>query len=171
VKETLTKIASEDKAAARRELRYQKLGITIYRWQIKLQKADRTMQRAVRMLAKLERQRLRMQKPPRPPKQANEARNAKIDHDIASCLEALTGVPETPADTMPPIPTFLQRKKDGEMRDKVAADAIRQEQADRKRAKSMARIETLKAKKSGAAKRMPLEGKAALAAISAAPQK
>jgi hypothetical protein len=152
----------EAKSAARRELRYQKLCIAIHRWQIKLEKADKTMQRAVRMLGKMERQRLRMQKPTRPPKQA---RNAKIDHDIASCLEALTGVQETPADTMPPIPTFLQRKKEGEAKDKAAADAIRHDQAELKRAKSLARVAKLKAKKSGEAKRMPLEGRAALAAI------
>ena len=63
------------------------------------------------------------------------------------------------------IPDFLQRKKDGEMRDKIAADAIRAEQDERKRNKARVRIDTMKAKQSGASKRMPLQGKDALRAI------
>jgi hypothetical protein len=63
------------------------------------------------------------------------------------------------------IPTFLQRQKDAEARDRAAADAIRSEQEERKRNKARIRIDEMKAKQSGAAKRMPLQGKEALKAI------
>lgn len=63
------------------------------------------------------------------------------------------------------IPGFLRRNKEADKKDAEAAAAIRQEQADRKKAKARGRIEKLKAKQRGDLKRMPLEGKAALAAI------
>jgi hypothetical protein len=63
------------------------------------------------------------------------------------------------------IPTFLQRQKDAEARDKAAADAIRAEQDERKRNKTRVRIEEMKAKQSGVTKRMPLQGREALKAI------
>jgi len=63
------------------------------------------------------------------------------------------------------IPTFLQRQQDAETRDKAAAEAIRAEQAERKRNKTRVRIEEMKAKQSGATKHMPLQGKDALKAI------
>jgi hypothetical protein len=50
-------------------------------------------------------------------------------------------------------------------RDKAAADAIRAEQDERKRNKARVRIEEMKAKRSGATKQMPLQGKEALKAI------
>lgn len=43
----------------RQVARYEKLCVTIERWQRRLDKADRTVQRAVRMITKLERQRKR----------------------------------------------------------------------------------------------------------------
>ena len=64
-----------------------------------------------------------------------------------------------------PIPDFLRREAEGRHRDQIAADTIRKEQAERKKLKAHNRIAEMKAKKSGATKRMPLEGKAALAAI------
>ena len=63
------------------------------------------------------------------------------------------------------IPTLLQRQKDAEARDRAAADAIRSEQQERKRNKARIRIDEMKAKQSGATKRMPLQGKEALKAI------
>jgi hypothetical protein len=75
----------------------------------------------------------------------------------------------TPAETQPEaepdIPTFLDRRKQGEQRDAEARAKIQAEQEERKRAKASARIEKMKRKRSGAAARMPLSGKAALAAI------
>src|SRR5262249_11222588 len=56
--------------------------------------------------------------------------------------------PERAADNLG-IPTFLQRQKDAEARDKAAADAIRAEQEEHKRNKARVRIEDMKAKQSG----------------------
>jgi hypothetical protein len=58
------------------------------------------------------------------------------------------------------IPSFLQRKK----LDPVAAE-IKAEQEATKKAKAKGRIEKMKAKQRGDLKKMPLSGKAALAAI------
>lgn len=63
------------------------------------------------------------------------------------------------------IPTFLRRKKEGERKDAEAKAQIAAEQAERKRAKTRGRIETMKAKQRGDTKRMPLTGKEALEAI------
>jgi hypothetical protein len=71
---------------------------------------------------------------------------------------------ETAADDLG-IPTFLQRQKAAETCDRAAAEAIRAEQEERKRNKARVRIEEMKAKQSGATKRMPLQDKEALKAI------
>ena len=57
-----------------------------------------------------------------------------------------------------------QQITSAEKKDAEARAAIQQEQADRKKAKAQVRIEKLKAKQRGDTKRMPLTGKAALAA-------
>jgi hypothetical protein len=57
------------------------------------------------------------------------------------------------------IPSFLRRSPD------PVAEAIKVEQAETKRLKAKGRIAKMKAKQSGETKRMPLSGKAALAAI------
>lgn len=66
------------------------------------------------------------------------------------------------------IPDFLRRAGNiGKMTpaDLAAMAAIDAEQKERKRTKSTNRIATMKAKQSGETRRMPLEGRAALAAI------
>jgi hypothetical protein len=57
------------------------------------------------------------------------------------------------------IPSWLQRTPD------PAAEQLKQEQAELKKAKARARIETMKAKQRGDLKRMPLSGRDALKAI------
>ena len=58
------------------------------------------------------------------------------------------------------MPDFLRRSKPDAVGQQIAAEI-----AERKKAKSRGRIATMKAKKSGETKRMPLEGKDALKAI------
>ena len=62
------------------------------------------------------------------------------------------------------IPGFLRRQGPSDA-DKAAADTIKAEQAATKKAKAQGRIATMKAKKSGETRKMPLTGKAALALI------
>jgi hypothetical protein len=80
-------------------------------------------------------------------------------------------VPAHPTGTLPPvnvarddlgIPDFLRRQTDADV---AAAEAIKAEQAATKKAKAQGRIATMKAKKSGETRKMPLTGKAALALI------
>ena len=69
------------------------------------------------------------------------------------------------------IPDFLKRmgsigeKTPGDLRDAEARAEIEREQAGRKARKAKARIEKMKAKQAGDLKKMPLTGKAALAAL------
>ena len=62
------------------------------------------------------------------------------------------------------IPGFLRRQGPSPA-DVAAAEALKAEQAELKTAKARGRIATMKAKKSGDTKKMPLTGKAALALI------
>jgi hypothetical protein len=73
--------------------------------------------------------------------------------------QAAAPVP-APASVDDDMPDFLRRSKPD-----AVGEAIAAEQEARRKAKAHGRIATLKAKKSGATKQMPLEGKAALAAI------
>lgn len=63
------------------------------------------------------------------------------------------------------IPDFLQRKAEGDRKDAEAKAQILAEQAAGKRKKSLARVGKILADKSGESRKMPLTGKAALAAI------
>jgi hypothetical protein len=70
-----------------------------------------------------------------------------------------------PSSNQPPkddlgIPDFLRRSKPDPV-----AEQIKQEQAETKKIKAAGRIAKMKAKKSGETKKMPLTGKAAIAAI------
>jgi predicted nucleic acid-binding Zn-ribbon protein len=62
------------------------------------------------------------------------------------------------------IPEFLRRGQAAQaaVDDAIAAEKIRAEQAATKKAKAQGRIATMKAKKSGETRKMPLTGKAAL---------
>jgi hypothetical protein len=81
--------------------------------------------------------------------------------------------PVTPADD--DIPAFLRRRSDGGLEatrqrsiDADAAERIKRDQAEAKRKKAQGRIATMRAKKSGETRKMPLTGRAALAAIRSA---
>ncbi len=99
--------------------------------------------------------------PPAPQPQAPVP--AAIDRDVADALTAAIGHPPiNPVKSVDDleVPDFLRRSKPD-----AVGEAIAAEQEARRKAKAHGRIATLKAKKSGATKAMPLEGKAALAAI------
>lgn len=127
----------------------------IKRWRTRLK-------RAMTMLDKLERQRRRIEKATfRLAKEKGES------YPIAMTLSRLPDVTVVEVVKDPPvaeidtsIPAFLARKK----LDPVAQQ-IEQEQQDTKRKKSAGRIAKMKAKQSGATRKMPLTGKAALEAI------
>jgi hypothetical protein len=120
----------------------------IKRWQSRLK-------RAVTMLGKLEKQRTRLLRAK--PVSVTPRVTLKAPVEIAPPVATpapLTAMPDTG------IPGFLQRKK----LDPVA-EQIAQEQKEIKRRKSAGRIATMKAKRAGDLSKMPLTGKAALAAI------
>lgn len=143
----------------KRKVTIEKIDEALARWQTRLKRAVNTIER-------LQRQRKRI-----------VAKETKAWNDLAIAPPGAKAVkprpvtepappmrsPEPPAATVPEIdtaiPAFLKRS------DMDAADQIRQEQADTKRRKAQGRIATMKAKKSGETRKMPLTGKAALAAI------
>jgi hypothetical protein len=119
---------------------------SITRWQSRLR-------RAANALAKLEKQRKRL---------AAKASLPKVTKpSLAETIMQVTIAPPKPVgeiDTS--IPAFLQRKKPDPVAEQIVA-----EQKDLKHRKAQGRIATMKAKKSGETRKMPLTGKAALAAI------
>lgn len=132
----------------------------IKRWRTRLK-------RAMTMLDKLEKQRKRLEakskvveQPPLAPPPRLVDTPETVMHQLAKEAKADPVIMRVMADDDLAIPTFLQRKKLD-----PAAEQIKSEQAETKKKKAQGRIAKLKAKQSGATKRMPLSGKAALEAI------
>ena len=126
----------------------EKVTANFSRWQSRLR-------RAANMVAKLEGQRKRLEKAASKPKAA-----PPISEAVAAPppVAPPVAVPAGEIDTT--IPAFLQRKKL-----EPAAAQIVAEQAEQKRLKAAGRAARKKAEKAGETKRMPLTGRAALAAI------
>lgn len=137
-----------------KKLTLEQVSAALARWQTR-------MRRAVRAIEKLERQRKRLEKA------ATNPKPMKIAAPVAPVQAPAPVPPPAPVQVVVPeidtsIPGFLQRKK----LDPVAQE-IADRQADTKRRKASGRIAKMKAKKSGELSKMPLTGKAALAAIRA----
>ena len=129
----------------------------ITRWQSRLR-------RAMRMLEKLEKQKKRIEKaatnPPKPkPRAPSLAETIMRELAAPDPTPVKMPQPKPVAEIDTSIPAFLQRKLD------PVAEQIKTEQAEIKKKKALGRIATMKAKKSGETRKMPLTGKAALAAI------
>jgi hypothetical protein len=92
-----------------------------------------------------------------PPAKAVRHPRLRLDPTEQELLDGLEKLAPKEIDTS--IPSFLRRSPD------PAAEAIRAEQAEARRLKATGRIAKLKAQKSGETRKMPLTGKAALAAI------
>ena len=120
--------------------------------------------RAANMIRKLEAAEKRLRAKIAERQKPKPAGKADFDDPLPDLDQLLAETEKETVDDLG-IPTFLQRQKAAEARDKAAAEAIRAEQEERKRNKARVRIEEMKAKQSGATKRMPLQGKEALKAI------
>jgi hypothetical protein len=120
------------------------------------------LKRAVNAIDKLERKKARIAKKPvkTTEKPVETPKAAKIPEKSTVGTEASVTPSQPAPDTK--IPDFLRR---GAEADKTAAAEITAEQAERKQAKARGRIAKLKADKAGERRKMPLSGKAALAAI------
>jgi len=125
------------------------------------------LRRAVTMIDKLERQQKRLVKAA-----ARPARGLPDEPAPEKPSPVSAPVPPAPVaqverveiDTA--IPDFLRRGMAAQKAvDQVIADQLRETQAATKLAKSRGRIATMKAKKSGETRKMPLTGKAAPAVI------
>jgi hypothetical protein len=134
-----------------RERRYKALLAKIARLTRERNKAIKTLVRAENALPRLER----------------AARRMEFPTVRAKAAAAPPAPPSAPiaSDEVPDLPSFLDRRLTGDERDELARREILAEQEGRKRNKARSRIEKLKAKKDGSARRMPLTGKAALEAI------
>jgi hypothetical protein len=125
----------------------EQIDASLARWQTRLK-------RAVNAIEKLGKQRKRVvSAASRPPK----VRPVATDSPPPAASPPAP-LPAQPLDTG--IPAFLQRRKLDPVAEQIMAD-----QAETKRLKARGRIAKMKAKQSGETKRMPLTGKAALAAI------
>jgi len=138
---------------AKKTMTLEHIDYSISRWKTRLK-------RAMTAIDKLEKQRKRILKA-----QADLAVAPPLAKAVERGLQAgVQPLPPAPRAPVPPktdddIPSFLRRSPD------PVAEAIKVEQAETKRLKAQGRIAKMKAKQSGETKRMPLTGKAALAAI------
>jgi hypothetical protein len=138
---------------------------SLTRWKTRLR-------RAMTMIDKLEKQRKRLVKAttvrasvPAHPTVDSETTLGALPPPVEVCdPPGTTQLKPVPAivevDTS--IPSFLRRTPD------PVAEQIKAEQAETKRKKAAGRIATMKAKKAGETRKMPLTGRAALAAIRSA---
>lgn len=136
--------------------------VALKRWRSRLK-------RAMTMIEKLERQRKRLEaksqsgvglpsaaRADHPKKLVPRQPAARPEPLAVTIMREIT---EPPKEIDTSIPSFLKRTPD------PVAEQIKAEQAETKRAKARGRIERMKAKQRGDLKKMPLTGKAALAAI------
>jgi hypothetical protein len=151
----IIKPKAKENVMAKKPKSIEHLDASIGRWKTRLK-------RAITMIDKLERQRKRLAKAvASPPATAVRPEPAPVvvkvtSHPVANPDNVkLTFEPVTDE-----IPAFLRRQSPDPV-----AEQIRTEIAETKRKKAAGRIAKMKAKKSGETKRMPLTGKAALAAI------
>lgn len=94
-----------------------------------------------------------------------EAKLKKLRKQVERLAKPVKPKAKSVATDEPAIPDFLRRTAEAKAKDAGAAEAIRRELAERKTAKARGRIAKMKAVQAGDTKRMPLTGKAALAAI------
>jgi hypothetical protein len=148
-----------------------------------IERLRRRLKRTINALDKAERKRKRLIRPAPMPKPTPEearldqlaaeyepAENVGTSDPQASLPVANVGTAGAQAAEDLTIPTFLIRDRAaeeaaGRERDRIAAEAIRQEQEERKKTRAQIRREENSAKQSGVTKRLPLQGKAALDAI------
>jgi len=127
------------------------------------------LKRAIGAIYRLERERKNLARAARPRGSIDLADpigtiGPAIRESIAD--QKVTGAPVTMIAVAAPegdgIPDFLDRRKAADKADAEAKAKIEADNAERKKAKALGRIATMKAKKSGDTKRMPLSGRAAL---------
>jgi hypothetical protein len=159
---------------AKKSMTLEHIDYSISRWKTRLK-------RAMTAIDKLEKQKKRLVKA-----SAKPARGSSDEMPVEKPKPVSAPVPETPVARVeridhdrdrgvvhrPPHPSEKQSFADeipGFLRRQAApspvAEAIREEQAETKRLKAQGRIAKMKAKQSGETRKMPLTGKAALAAI------
>ncbi len=126
----------------------EKINGSIERWQRRLNRAVGAIKRLDAKRKRLVRKRLTVTVPTASPAAAPVEAKPAVDTDL---------------------PAFLDRRSSKSAADQAAADQILAERAEHKRQKALGRKARQKAERAGATKRMPLEGKAALAAIRSEP--
>jgi len=140
---------------AKKTMTLEHIDYSISRWKTRLK-------RAMTAIDKLEKQRKRIVKA-----RADLAVAPPLAKAVERGLQAgVQPLPPAPRAPVPPkidddIPAFLRRQDNTS----PVADEIRAQRAEIKKAKARGRIATMKAKQSGETRKMPLTGKAALAAI------
>jgi hypothetical protein len=165
----------KDHSMTKRTMTLEHIDYSLSRWKTRLK-------RAMTAIDKLEKQRKRLVKastvrasvPAHPTVDSETTLGAvppsPIANSVVPCYKGVNcnwpacpapcdGRPGTERSIDTSIPSFLRRSPN------PVAEAIKVEQAETKRLKAQGRIAKMKAKQSGETRKMPLTGKAALAAI------
>lgn len=177
---------AEEVKQARREKRYQNLLTTIERTQRRLDKADKTARRLLRSLAKLEQQRRRLEKArrapapmpqsePEPEHPRVEARERAVANSL---VENVTEITELTSQggfgvNLDDIPDWMLRRLPQNAEPEAVKELVEREQEKQALTKEKARVkrEKRKAADAGDTRRLPLQGREALAAIKGEPVK
>jgi len=152
---------------------------SLTRWKTRLRRAmtaiDKLEKQKKRLVKMHDRDRGVVHTPPHP-KEKQSFRPAPMtplteaERIAEPVLRKVAGMPSTGAVLVDDdIPAFLRRGQAAQKAaDTVVAEQIKTEIEEKKRLKAKGRIATMKAKKAGETQKMPLTGKAALAAIRSA---
>jgi hypothetical protein len=137
---------------------------SLARWKTRLRRAmtavDKLEKQKKRIQVKTSAQRMIDKAGARPARGSSGETAAEKPSPVSAPVPAAPAALATRAETDTDIPAFLRHQSSDPI-----AEQIRQEQAETKKAKARGRIEKMKAKRSGETRKMPLSGKAALAAI------
>jgi len=138
---------------------------SLTRWKTRLRRAMTMIDKLEKQQRRLVRKRDTYEQPPLAPR----PRLTEAEQVAEPVLRKVAGMPSTgavlvAAPAADDIPAFLRRQSSPS----PVAEQIKAEIEEKKRLKARGRIATMKAKKAGETRKMPLTGRAALAAIRSA---
>lgn len=142
----------------------EKINASIERWQRRLARAVTAIKKLDARRKRLVRKRLTATLPTAPIEDAVIVTVPAASETAATVAKSIEATPAAPADPVGDLPAFLDRRKKTPA-DEAAAAQILADRAEHKRQKALGQKARRKAQARGELRRMPLEGRAALAAI------
>lgn len=141
----------------------EKINASIERWQRRLNRAVGAIKRLDAKRKRLNRKLLEATLPTTEPVVVVTV--PATSHVAVTAAKLVEAKPAVVADVSEDLPAFLDRRSPKSAEDQAVADKILADRAEHKRQKDIGSKARRKAERSGATRKMPLQGAAALAAI------